>query len=135
MKKIISILFLCSIILSNCDDNKLGKRKINALKPSVEEFVSGNKKVQKLWYEDRMDEMGLVSNSREKYKIIVKYFSLKMESLREKKLNNAELKREFPKLIRKLRKDVSNYLTTEQIKIHDDSWEIISTAIYKREGL
>ncbi|GGI56985.1 hypothetical protein [Winogradskyella haliclonae] len=133
MKKI-TLAILCSISIIACSNNKSETKKTITSKYSVEEFISGDKEVQHIWYENRMSEMGLKDEARDNYSIIVKYYSLKMKQLENNKLSDTELQREFPKLIRKLNKDVSKYLSEEQFQTHKESWKTILVAIYQRKG-
>lgn len=102
----------------------------------VDLFASNDIELQTLWYEDRMDKMKLAGKLREDYKKIVMYHAYKMERLGnpDAQLSDEQIRREFPKQIRKLHADVESILTPKQFEIHKNSWNAILKGVYKRKN-
>ncbi|WP_299439307.1 hypothetical protein [uncultured Aquimarina sp.] len=106
------------------------------LKYKVDLFSTDDVELQTLWYEDRMDKMKLSGKLRQDYKKIVVYHAYKMECLGnpEVQLSDEQIRREFPKQIRKLHNDVKSILNPKQFEIHKNSWDAILKGIYQRKN-
>ena len=134
--KKITIIIICCFCYQTILAQKLSTEQKERLQYKVALFSTNDKELQELWYEDRMDEMKLEGDIRKDYKKIVIYHAYKMERLGNPKikLNDEQIRREFPKQIRKLLGDVEELLTPKQLEIHKKSWDAILKAIYQQRN-
>ncbi len=107
------------------------------LEYKVSVFTSNDKELQKLWYEDRMDEMKIRGKLREDYLKIVEYHALKMEQLRKSKnkISADQMKSKLQERVVFMETDVKEILDQKQFEIHQKTWKAIIKAVILKEGL
>ncbi|TAI47319.1 hypothetical protein [Flagellimonas allohymeniacidonis] len=132
-----ALLCLAMMGVSFVHGQELTKEQRENLKYKVIIFTSDDKELQRLWYEDRMDEMKLKGKLREDYHKMVAYHALKMELLKQSrpKLDNEEIKSRLRQQVGLLNDDVRPFLNETQFEIHQKSWEAIIRAVILKEGL
>ncbi|QCX00621.1 hypothetical protein FGM00_11090 [Aggregatimonas sangjinii] len=126
--------FTCASFLHGQD---LTTEQKEQLEYKVSVFMSNDKELQELWYEDRMDKMKLQGKLREDYLKMVKYHALKMEQLKGEKSKSSadQMKAKLQERVRLMEVDVKDVLDQNQLEIHQKTWNAIINAVILREGL
>ncbi len=129
------LLMIISLSSSNAQD--LTEDQKEQLEYKVSVFTSNDKELQKLWYEDRMDEMKIKGKLREDYLKIVEYHALKMEQLRgsKNKISADQMKSKLQERVVLMETDVKEILDQKQLEIHQKTWKAIIKAVVLKAGL
>ncbi|MFS4491630.1 hypothetical protein [Maribacter sp. 2308TA10-17] len=136
MKQVLSVLLMI-FSLSNINAQDLTEEQKEQLEYKVSVFLSNDKELQDLWYEDRVDKMKLQGKLREDYLKMVKYHALKMEQLRGIKFKSSAdlMKSKLQERVQLMEVDVKDVLDQNQLVIHQKTWKAIIKAVILREGL
>ncbi|MCW5515718.1 hypothetical protein [Muriicola sp. Z0-33] len=132
--KVLIFTIFCSV---NVQAQDLTTEQKEQLEYKVSVFMSNDKELQKLWYEDRMDKMKLKGKLRKDYLKIVQYHALKMEQLRKikNKISADQMKSKLQQQIMLMEVDVKEVLDRNQFEIHQKTWKAIIKAVILKEGL
>ncbi|KZS40662.1 hypothetical protein AWE51_06850 [Aquimarina aggregata] len=130
-------IFLACFCFFNIQAQELTDEQKERLEYKVDIFSSGEKELQRLWYEDRMDKMKLRGELRKDYHNIVVYHAYKMKRLDDldKGLNDNKIRKQLQKQLLLLHEDVEDILSLEQFEIHEKSWEAILKAVLSEKEL
>ena len=136
MKQVLFVLLMI-FSLSNINAQELTAEQKEQLEYKVSVFMSNDKELQELWYEDRMDKMKLQGKLREDYLKMVKYHALKMEQLKGEKFKSSadQIKSKLQERLLLMEADVKDVLDQNQLEIHQKTWKAIIHAVILRDGL
>ncbi len=135
MKKQLLIPIAISAIISLCSyGQKLSPNQVAKLQSIEEVFSSDDLELQARWYEKFMEEMGLEEETKDIYRNMVEYHSMKMElyDRADSQLTLNETRAALEKQLALLNEDVTPMLDDEQLQLHRETWEKILKLVMRR---
>ena len=99
-------------------------------------LTSKDKDFLQLWFYERMLEMSLDPQGREDYSSLLTYYTYRMGriTLPKYEYTEAEQQAEFDRLVREMNKEMHDFLSKEDYKIHVESFTKIEEMLYKKRG-
>ena len=99
-------------------------------------LTSKDKDFLQLWFYERMLEMSLDKQGREDYSSLLTYYTYRMGrvTLPKYEYTDAEQQAEFDRLVKAMNKDMHDFLSEDDYKIHEESFTKIEDMVYKKKG-
>lgn len=133
-KQFLLILPLTLLLALNTYSQKLKNEEATRPESINRVFTTDNEELQIKWYEKFMNRMGLKGQTKDVYKAMVTYHSIKMElyDRADSPLSTNETRAALEKQLALLNEDVTPLLDDLQLKMHRKTWEKILKAAMSR---
>ncbi|QCX00612.1 hypothetical protein FGM00_11045 [Aggregatimonas sangjinii] len=125
MKKQLLLLIVATVFISlNVCSQKLSPNQVAKLQSIEEVFNTDDIALQTRWYEKFMDQLNLDDETKDNYRKMVVYHSMKMNSYdrADSQLSINETRAALEKQLALLNEDVTPILNDEQLKMHRETW-------------
>lgn len=135
MKKQLLLTIAIAVLISlSAYGQKLTPNQVAKLQSIEEVFTTDDLELQSRWYEKFMDEMSLENETKDMYRNMVVYHSMKMDlyDSADSHLTLNETRAALEKQLALLNEDVTPLLQDEQLKMHRQVWEKILKIVMGR---
>ena len=135
MKKQLLVAVAATVFISfSLCAQKLTPNQAAKLQSIEEVFSTDDLELQTRWYEKFVDQMNLEDETKDAYRKMVVYHSMKMDlyDRAESELSINETRAALEKQLALLNEDVTPILDDEQLKVHRETWAEILKITMRR---